>query len=174
MHSKSDNDKRIMTDKTQQRLNELESIIVREQDLLFRFAYMRVGRRTDAEDIVQDVFLKLFRSSESLSSVRNIKHYLIRSISNACKDFHRRQQDILPLEKAEREMVSDDDLKMYEEYLRITALARTLPPEQSEVLYMKCIDGLKFREISDILDIPEATVKSRYRYAIQAIQKQLN
>ena len=163
-----------MTYKTQQRLNELESIIVREQDMLFRFAYMRVGRRADAEDIVQDVFLKLFRSSESLSSVRNVKHYLIRSISNACKDFHRRKQDILPLEKAGREMVSDDDLKMYEEYLRITALARTLPPEQSEVLYMKCIDGLKFREISDILDIPEATVKSRYRYAIQAIQKQLN
>ena len=163
-----------MTDKTQQRLNELESIIVREQDMLFRFAYMRVGRRADAEDIVQDVFLKLLRSSESLSSVRNVKHYLIRSISNACKDFHRRKQDILPLEKAEREMVSDDDLKMYEEYLRITALARTLPPEQREVLYMKCIDGLKFREISDILDIPEATVKSRYRYAIQAIQKQLN
>lgn len=162
-----------MTDKTQHRLNELESIIVREQDMLFRFAYMRVGRRADAEDIVQDVFLKLFRSSESLTSVRNVKHYLIRSISNACKDFHRRKQDILPLEKAEREMVSDD-LKMYEEYLRITALARTLPPEQREVLYMKCIDGLKFREISDILDIPEATVKSRYRYAIQGIQKQLN
>ena len=163
-----------MTDKTQQRLNELESIIVREQDMLFRFAYMRVGRRADAEDIVQDVFLKLFRSSENLKSVRNVKHYLIRSISNACKDFHRRKQDILPLEKAEREMVSDYDLKMYEEYLRITAFARTLPPEQREVLYMKCIDGLKFREISDILDIPEATVKSRYRYAIQGIQKQLN
>ena len=162
-----------MTDKTQQRLNELESVIVREQDMLFRFAYMRVGRRADAEAIVQDVFLKLFRSSENLKSVRNVKHYLIRSISNACKDFHRRRQDTLPLEKAEREMVSDD-LKMYEEYLRITALARTLPPEQREVLYMKCIDGLKFREISDILDIPEATVKSRYRYAIQAIQKQLN
>ena len=163
-----------MTDKTPQRLNELESTIVREQDMLFRFAYMRVGRRADAEDIVQDVFLKLFRSSESLTSVRNVKHYLIRSISNACKDFHRRKQDILPLEKAEREMVSDDDLKMYEEYLRITALARTLPPEHRDVLYMKCIDGLNFREISDILDIPEATVKSRYRYAIQAIQKQLN
>ena len=163
-----------MTDKTQQRLNELESIIVREQDMLFRFAYMRVGRRADAEDIVQDVFLKLFRSSENQKSVRNVKHYLIRSISNACKDFHRRKQDILPLEKAEREMVSDDELKMYEEYLRITALASTLPPEQREVLYMKCIDGLKFREISDILDIPEATVKSRYRYAIQGIQKQLN
>ena len=163
-----------MTDKKQQRLNELESIIVREQDMLFRFAYMRIGRREDAEDIVQDVFLKLFRSSESLGSVRNIKHYLIRSISNACKDFHRRQQNILPLEKAEREMVSDDDLKMHEEYLRITKLAGTLPQEQKEVLYMKCIDGLKFREIADILELPQATVKSRYRYAIQSIQKQLN
>ena len=163
-----------MIHKTQQRLDELESVIVREQDMLFRFAYMRVGSRADAEDIVQDVFLKLFRSSENLKSVRNVKHYLIRSISNACRDFHRRRQDTLPLEKADKESVQDDDLKMYEEYLRITALARTLPPEQREVLYMKCIDGLKFKEISDILDIPEATVKSRYRYAIQGIQKQLN
>ena len=174
MHSKSDNNKRIMTDKKQQRLNELEGIIVREQDMLFRFAYMRIGRRADAEDIVQDVFLKLFRSSESLRTVRNIKHYLIRSISNACKDFHRRQHNLLPLEKAEREMVSDDDLKMHEEYLRITKIAGSLPQEQKEVLYMKCIDGLKFREIADILELPQATVKSRYRYAIQGIQKQLN
>ena len=86
-----------MTDKTQQRLNELERLIVKEQDVLFRFAYMRVGSRADAEDIIQDAFLKFFRSSEGLGSVRNVKHYLIRSISNACKDFHRRKQDNLPL-----------------------------------------------------------------------------
>ena len=163
-----------MTDKTQQRLNELEILIVKEQDMLFRFAYMRVGSRADAEDIVQDIFLKFFRSLEGLGSVRNVKHYLIRSISNACKDFHRRKQDNLPLEKADQEIVSDDDLKMHEEYLRITELAGTLPQEQKEILYMKCIDGLKFREIADILEIPQATVKSRYRYAIQGIQKQLN
>ena len=78
------------------------------------------------------------------------------------------------MEKADKEIVSDDDLKMHEEYLRITELARTLPQEQKEILYMKCIDGLKFREIADILEIPQATVKSRYRYAIQDIQKQLN
>lgn len=163
-----------MTDKTQQRLNELERLIVMEQDMLFRFAYMRVGSRADAEDIVQDVFLKLFRSSENLSSVRKIKHYLIRSISNACRDFHRRKQENLPLEKADKEIVSDDDLRMHEEYLRITELAGTLPQEQKEILYMKCIDGLKFREIADILELPQATVKSRYRYAIHGIQKQLN
>ena len=163
-----------MTDKTQQRLNELEILIVKEQDMLFRFAYMRVGSRADAEDIVQDIFLKFFRSLEGLGSVRNVKHYLIRSISNACKDFHRRKQDNLPLEKADQEIVSDDDLKMHEEYLRITELAGTLPQEQKEILYMKCIDGLKFREIANILEIPQATVKSRYRYAIQGIQKQLN
>ena len=163
-----------MTDKTQQRLNELEILIVKEQDMLFRFAYMRVGSRADAEDIVQDVFLKFFRSSEDLCSVRNVKHYLIRSISNACRDFHRRKQDNLPLEKADKEIVSNDDLKMHEEYLRITELAGRLPQEQKEILYMKCIDGLKFREIADILEIPQATVKSRYRYAIQGIQKQLN
>ena len=87
-----------MTDKTQQRLNELESVIVREQDMLFRFAYMRVGRRADAEDIVQDVILKLFRSSESLTSVRNVKHYLIRSISNAFARLLSRISQVVVLE----------------------------------------------------------------------------
>lgn len=75
----------------QTRLKELEKIIENEQDNLFRLAYMRIGSREDAEDIVQDAFLKLFASGENLQHVRNLKHYLIRSISNSYQDYHRRK-----------------------------------------------------------------------------------
>ncbi len=65
----------MQNEKTYGRVRELETIVEREQDRMFRFAYMRVGNRADAEDIVQDVFLKLFRSEENLAHVRNDNYF---------------------------------------------------------------------------------------------------
>ena len=65
-----------------------------------------------------------------------------------------------------------DDKPIHEEFLRISKLLEGLSEEQQEVVRLKCTDGLKFRDIAKILDIPEATAKSRYRYAIEHIKKQ--
>ncbi len=154
------------------RLQELARLIEAEQDRLFRFAYMRIGNRSDAEDIVQDVFLKLFSSDTDLSHVQNLTHYLTRSIHNACHDYHRKHTvHFLSIEEANYLPDSDDDRDLHEEYLRISRLLELLPPEQAELLRLKCVDGLKFKEIADLLDIPEGTAKSRYRYAKENIQK---
>ena len=50
-----------MNKETEQLLNELERIVVERQDWMFRFAYMRIGIREDAEDLVQEVLLSVFR-----------------------------------------------------------------------------------------------------------------
>ena len=52
-------------------------------------------------------------------------------------------------------------------------LLEDIPQEQAEIVRMKCYDNLTFREIAELEEIPEATVKSRYRYAIQHIQQRL-
>lgn len=162
-------------DKTKARLKELERLVSRKQDMLFRFAYMRVGNRQDAEDIVQDVFLKLFRSEETLKHINNLEHYLIRSVGNCCLDWQRKKKyNLLPIEDAGQIPIPDEDRQMHEEFLRINKLLESLPDEQQEVVRLKCSDGLKFREIAMLLEIPEATAKSRYRYAIAHIQKNIN
>ena len=46
-----------------------------------------------------------------------------------------------------------------------------IPSEQAEIVRLHCTDGLTFRQIAEVLDMPEATVKSRYRYAIDKIRK---
>lgn len=164
----------MFNDKTQTRLKALETVVAKEQDRLFRAAYLRVGSRADAEDIVQDVFLKLFRSDENLRHVRNLEHYLFRSVTNSCRDFLRRRQfNLVGIETVESASVDESESLIYEEYLRISKLLETLPEEQAEVVRLKCTDGLKFREIAMILEIPEATAKSRYRYGISHIQKSL-
>ena len=157
------------------RLKDLEKIVEKEQDKLFRFAYMRIGCREDAEDIVQDVFLKLYASEENLKHVRDIERYLLRCISNCCQDYHRKKAfNMVPINEASQIAEENDDQQIHEEYLRISNLLSTLSNEQAEIMRLKCYDGLKFREIAKILEIPEATAKSRYRYAIAHLQQIIN
>ena len=59
----------VSSGRTADRVKDLERIISLKQDWLFRFAYLRVGSREDAEDIVQDVLLRLYRSKEQLTNV---------------------------------------------------------------------------------------------------------
>jgi RNA polymerase sigma-70 factor (ECF subfamily) len=48
-----------------------------------------------------------------------------------------------------------------------------LPPEQAETLRLKCYDGLTFKQIGELQDVSEATVKSRYRYAIMSLKEKI-
>lgn len=151
----------------------LQQILAQKKDWLFRFAYMRLGNREDAEDVIQDVFLKFFQIIDKLDHVEEMEKYLSRSISNACKDFLRRKTySTIPIDEIS-ETCDDDDSSLHDEYLRIQRLLQSLPLEQSEVIRLKCHDNLTFKEIADIENIPEATAKSRYRYGIMSIQKSL-
>lgn len=163
-----------MNAETEQLLAELERIVVERQDWLFRFAYMRIGIREDAEDVVQEVLLSVFRRLQEKMPVESVEHYVIRSISNACNDYFRRKPlQMAPLDKAEDIPVHEGDRQIHEEFLRINKLLDTLPQEQSEIVRLKCHDDLTFKQIAELQDIPEATAKSRYRYAIMHLKNKL-
>lgn len=151
------------------RLDELERVIVLYQDMLFRFAFFRTGSRADAEDIVQEVFLKMFDSGRDLSHVCNLKSYLYRCVANACADWRKGRCDVggLPADRAAEE---ETDGAWKEEYERIDRLLAGIPCEQAEVIRMRCIDGLGFGEIADMLGVPLPTAKSRFRYGIEKLR----
>lgn len=150
-----------------------EDIVVQYQDRLFRFVYMRLGIRETAEDVVQEVFIRLFKTLAEGKVVDNYESFLYRSVNNACIDYYRKYKyKIVDID--ENSSVSDtDDRDIEEEYIRMRKLLDDLPYEQAETIRLKCYDGLTFRQIAEISNIPEATVKSRYRYAIQHLRKQL-
>lgn len=159
----------------QERLQQLERLVAERQDWLFRFAYMRIGVREDAEDVVQDTFLRVYRKLEMLHDVENLQAYLTRSITNACQDYFRRRS-ITTIELSRIEQLPDvpTDAGIHEEFQRINRMLDGLPEEQAETVRLHCIDELTFREIAQLYGVPEPTIKSRYRYAIAHIQKQLN
>ena len=164
----------VSSGRTADRVKELERIIGLKQDWLFRFAYLRVGKREDAEDIVQDVLLRLYRSKERLTHIDDVERYLVRALRNACIDYIRRRPPILMTSLEGAAQIAEDseaDKEIRDEYERINRLLQIIPAEQAEIVRLHCTDGLTFRQIAQVLEIPEATVKSRYRYAIDKIRK---
>ena len=78
------------------KLKLLERIVDRRQDSLYRFAYFRTGSQADAEDIVQDVLLRLFHSDCNLDRIDDVERYLWRAIANRCCDYHRHRRNAPP------------------------------------------------------------------------------
>ncbi len=163
-----------MDEPGQQYLNQLESLVTQRQDWLFRFAYMRIGKREDAEDLIQDVFISLFSMIKDGREIKDLDHYILRSISNACADYHRKQKLLtINIDEADEIQENNPDKPLHDEFIRINKMLNELPPEQAETLRLKCYDNLTFRQIADLQEISESTVKSRYRYAIKYIQEHL-
>lgn len=78
-------------------LRELEELADRCREPLFRFAFLRLGLRMDAEDVVQDAFLKW--AAAKRHAVDNPQAYLFRIVANACCDRLRRRTALLPLDR---------------------------------------------------------------------------
>lgn len=151
-----------------------EGIVSQNQDRLFRFAFMRVGVREVAEDIVQDVLLRLFRAMSEGKEIRSPEYFLLRSVSNACIDYTRRKKPV-PLQLEDIiDIQEEDDEDITEEFNRINCLLDGLPLNQAETVRLRCCDELPFNQIAELQGISEATVKSRYRRAIWYIKEKLN
>lgn len=159
------------------RFNEFEKLITEFQDQLFRFAFFRTGSLADSQDIVQDVFVKFYKNQKHSSNIRNIKHYLFRSISNACIDHQKKVKKNLfeSIEKTNgstflQEKDASQHLLLTEEYQRIEKLLQNIPDEQAETIRLRVLDELSFIEIADFLEIPVTTAKSRFKYGIDKLK----
>ena len=152
------------------RYKRLEAVIEQNQDYLFRFAYFRIGNREDAEDIIQDVFLRLFEKEFVIENDESMRMYLYRMVYNACNDWHRyKQQEPIPLEQVQ--MADDEEQALQEEYNRIWKMLSVLPADQADVITMHLIDGLTFVEIAKVTGTPETTIKSRFKSGIDKLRK---
>ncbi len=123
---------------------------------------------------MQEALLSVFRRMREKTRMDNVGLYVIRAVSNACTDYLRRKPlRMVNLNEAKEIPVSEGDRQIHEEFVRINKMLDSLPAEQAELVRLKCYDDLTFRQIAELQNIPEATAKSRYRYAIMHIQQML-
>lgn len=138
------------------------------QDQLFRYAFYRVGNRSDAEDVVQDAFLKI---ASTTSPIANPRAYLFRIVANGCIDILRRNTKLKPLEERIPTPPQSEEMEAEEEFQRITRLLAKLPEPQSEVIRLHIHAGLKFTEIAELTEEPVTTIKSRFTSGIEKLKQ---
>ena len=140
---------------------------------LVLFARQWVHSAADAEDIVQDAFVKFWRRNHNVqnrgllyATVRSTALDLIRRDSRRA----RREQEAI----ADLDQTVEPQFRMEDESQRALATAiDRLPHEQREALVMKIWNELTFAEIAEALGISQNTAASRYRYALSALKKDL-
>lgn len=168
-------------------------LMQRHQTSLFRFCLRMLGDRSASEDATQEVFVKAVRGAKNWRPSAKVKTWLFSIARNHCIDELRkrthRKTDSLeqPLKGAKEEGTSlgqtvrdsatpDPERSSMSKELRprlIEALL-ALPEPQREVFLLREQAGLSFPEIASVLEVPENTVKSRMRYALQGLRKSLS
>jgi RNA polymerase sigma-70 factor, ECF subfamily len=138
---------------------------------LVLFARQFVRRLPDAEDIVQDAFVRFWRKEHSIenrallfATVRSVALDLLRRDARRAR---REANAALEVERSTQPQFDFDDGSQPE----LAAAIDRLPIEQREVLVMKIWNELTFAEIGQALAISQNTAASRYRYALAALKK---
>lgn len=121
-------------------------------DTLYRIAYYLLESEAEAEDAVQELYLKLWESRDSLDGIRLPKAYAIRLLRNLCVDRIRRAgHESFPeeLPPAGFAPAPDDMLDARTRLNKVLEAVKALPERQREVLILRTVDGLSYEEIAE-------------------------
>ncbi len=138
---------------------------------LLLFARQWVRSRTDAEDIVQEAFVRFWRRNHNVDN-RALLYATVRSIALDLirRDSRRARREAQTLSESEQAVEPQFDLADDSQGALAAAVDR-LPHDQREVLVMKIWNELTFAEIGAALRISQNTAASRYRYALAALKQ---
>ena len=144
---------------------------------LVQYAYRRLGNLHDAEDVVQDVFVRVYAQRVERANVSPVAPYLYRMAANACTDLLRKRSrshvsmdriDVKNMANGENAATVSTAL---EEIRRAEDLLHRLPKKQAEAIRLRVFEGLRVNQIADVLDCSANTVSSRLRYGFRKLRR---
>ena len=147
--------------------------------LVFRTALAITGDQEAANDLLQDVFLRLYRFADKIDAQRALEPWLYRMTANLAYTWVRRHRWLRPLEDVVEWLAGDRKgspaymAELDEENRIVQQAISTLPIAQRIVVVLYYINDLSLQEIAEILEVPEGTVKSRLHYGRQALKTRL-
>lgn len=153
---------------------------------IYNFSLKYFGDHDLAMEISQKTFISMYKNIAKLNSADRFKPWLYRIATNYCHEESRRikRNGLMMKVSSSDEEVRDKQVEGYyynpeQQYGRnelsdlLMEALNTLSAEQKEVVIMKEYEGLKFKEIAEVLDLSENTVKSRLYYGLSSLRKTL-
>jgi len=150
---------------------------------VFNLAYKFVGRHDEAEDLTQDIFLKIFKALHTFDRRANFQTWLISISRNLCIDHYRsvrkeretmaRDIDASQLTPVSRERGPHSQLEQTDLKNLVKLALAELPPALRQAVVLRDLQEFSYQEIADQLGLPEGTVKSRINRGRLELARQL-
>jgi RNA polymerase sigma-70 factor (ECF subfamily) len=161
-----------------------QALVERHRSMVYRVAYQFAGNHHDAEDIAQEVFIKVYRSLDRFRQDAQLSSWMYRIVMNACIDHRRRHvpAGAAPFgEEAEHRMLNTREERPGPEACAyagelggvLEAEIGRLPKGQRIVFVMRHHQGMKLGEIADALGLAEGTVKRQLHAAVHRLRHAL-
>jgi RNA polymerase sigma-70 factor, ECF subfamily len=161
-----------------------QALVERHRSMVYRVAYQFAGNHHDAEDIAQDVFIKVYRSLDRFRQDAQLTSWMYRIVMNACIDHRRRQRSAIAApfgDEAEQRMLNtpegtpgpEDRAYAGELGQVLESEIGRLPSGQRVVFVMRHHQGMKLCEIADALGLAEGTVKRQLHAAVHRLRQAL-
>lgn len=165
--------------------NAFRGLVETYQGRIYNIVYGMVHNRDDAQELTQDSFIKAYKKLNTFNLGTKFYTWLCRIAVNTTIDFLRKNKNKQTMSFEEGIAVQDssgvsdmhyesnpEQQAMKEETRQqIIAAVDELPEEQRKILILKELDGLSYKEIADVLEIPQGTVMSRLYYARKKLQE---
>ncbi|WP_274653938.1 RNA polymerase sigma factor SigW [Paenibacillus humicola] len=157
------------------------------QDKLFHMAYRMLYNRQEAEDVVQDTFMRVYRNLARYDDTMKFSTWIYRIATNLCIDRLRKRKPVYSLDAESNEhegldgyaMIPSDDRTPESELLlsdtqRIIHQAiETLPAKYKLVMVLRYLQEMSLQEIGEVLDMPVTTIKTRVHRGREFLRKKL-
>ena len=144
---------------------------------LIQYAFHRLGNIHDAEDVVQEVFVRSYARRFECARVSPVAPYLYRMTANACTDVLRKRKysgaavGIHAVEELSSARENASELcAAADEVQRAEQLLGRIPGKQAEAIRLRVFEGLRVTEIADVLGCSANTISSRLRYGFERLR----
>ena len=154
------------------------ALVSRYYDACWRFAYHMLGERSDAEDVVQESFLRAYLAIGRYDERDQFRGWLFRILTNQCRNAltsrgrrtRRFVQDEVALETA---AAPPSGLPLGVEDAAVSRALAQLDPQQREALLLKYAEGLEYTEMSRMTGVGESALKMRVKRGVERLRASL-
>lgn len=157
------------------------------KDKLYHLGYRMTGNRQEAEDVVQETFLRVYKNLDRYDESQKFSTWIYRIATNLCIDRLRKRKAVYSLdaESSDHEgldgyaMLPSDgktpesELLLSETQRLIHDAIATLPVKYKSVMILRYLQELSLQEISDVLDMPVTTIKTRVHRGREFLRRKL-
>ncbi len=156
-----------------------EELITRYKKLIFNTAYRMMGNREEAEDITQEVFIKIYNSLSKYDPEFKFSTWALRITSNLCVDWLRKRKgETVPIEEVydlkDNGLTPEDEYISKERQKRVQAAINKLPDKYKELIILFHHRNLSYQEIMGITGETLTIVKNRLYRARQMLKDELS